>query len=348
MHRRIVPTPIAMNHRITLTPSQHIITARDDESILDAALRQGVSLPYGCRDGVCGACRAKVTEGPFDHGDTSEHALPQGERAHGFALLCRARAQGDLTVSCRVEEADAPRPRTLPCRVRQLTRPAEDVTILQLRLPASERFEFRPGQYLDILLGDGRRRSFSIANAPREDGTLELHIRHVPGGAFTERVFTSLKERDILRFEGPLGSFRLLADGRDIVLLAGGTGFAPVKAILEAAWQATETRPIRLYWGARNASGLYLDELARGWAASRAGFEYVPVLSEPDATWQGRTGLVHEALMADLPDMSGATVYACGAPAMIAAARKDLTMHCRLPETCFLADAFTFSSDSER
>jgi CDP-4-dehydro-6-deoxyglucose reductase len=239
--------------------------------------------------------------------------------------------------------------KTLPCRVQKMQRLAPDVMLLQLKLPASERLQFLAGQYIDILLKDGRRRSFSIANAPEADECLELHVRRVPGGHFTAHVFEAMKERDILRFEGPHGEFFLREDGaKPVILLAGGTGFAPIKAMVEDAIHRKSGRPMVLYWGARDRAGLYLHELAEGWAASRDGFRYVPVLSEPPAgdAWQGRTGLVHRAVMADFPDLSGHQIYACGAPAMIDAARQDLIGRCGLKNEDFFADAFTFSAES--
>jgi CDP-4-dehydro-6-deoxyglucose reductase len=239
--------------------------------------------------------------------------------------------------------------KTLPCRVQKLARLAPDVMLLQLKLPASERLQFLAGQYIDILLKDGRRRSFSIANAPQADDYLELHVRQVPGGHFTSHVFQAMRARDILRLEGPHGDFFLREDSaKPVVLLAGGTGFAPIKAIVEHAFHQKSMRPMALYWGARDRAGLYLHELAERWAASHPGFMYVPVLSEPLNAdgWQGRTGLVHQAVMADFPDLSGHQVYACGAPAMIEAARFDLISRCGLKNEDFFADAFTFAAES--
>jgi CDP-4-dehydro-6-deoxyglucose reductase len=335
-----------MSHQITILPGGKTFLANDDETLLDAALRQGVGLPYGCRDGACGACKGSVLEGQVEHGPAKPHALSAAERAAGKALFCCASARSDLAIECRqVSDAAEVPARTLPTRVQKLTRPADDVAIIELKLPDKERLPFRPGQYVDILLRDGRRRSFSLANAPHDDLRLELHVRHIPGGAFTDHVFSTMKERDILRINGPHGSFYLRQDSaKPILLVAGGTGFAPIKAIVEHARHAGNERPMTLYWGARDRAGLYLHDLALGWSD----LAYVPVLSAPaaDDHWRGRVGLVHEAVMADLPDLSGYQVYCCGAPAMVDAARRDFTQRCALPEEAFFADAFSYAVDS--
>jgi CDP-4-dehydro-6-deoxyglucose reductase, E3 len=238
--------------------------------------------------------------------------------------------------------------KTLPARIEKLERLAPDVIDMHLRLPASERLQFWAGQYIDILLKDGRKRSFSLANAPHDDALLQLHIRYVPGGVFTEQVFNSMKVRDILRFNGPHGSFYLREEStKPMILLAGGTGFAPIKAIVEHAIAEECQRPMVIYWGAKARVDLYMDALPQQWAASQPNIRYVPVLSEPSAedAWTGRTGLVHQAVMADFPDLSGHQVYACGSPAMIEAAKADFTGRCNLPEEEFFADVFSFSAN---
>ena len=222
------------------------------------------------------------------------------------------------------------------------------MVILQLKLPANERLQFLAGQYIEFILKDGARRSFSMANAPHDDEFLQLHVRHVPGGSFTDHVFKTMKERDILRFEGPLGSFFLHESEKPIVFVASGTGFAPIKAIIESALKHEIGRPMTLYWGGRRPKDLYLDALARQWAAEYAAlFEYVPVISDalPEDQWIGRTGFVHRAVMADLPDLSGVQVYACGVPIMVESARRDFTHECGLPIDEFFADSFTTQAD---
>jgi CDP-4-dehydro-6-deoxyglucose reductase len=339
-----------MTYQVTLSPSQHTFLVDADAPLLESALHQAIGLPYGCKSGVCGACKGKVLSGAFSHGSASEYALSPSEREQGFTLLCCATAHTDLTIEIREIQSSADYPvKIMPARVQSMHLAAPDVMILQLKLPASEKLRFRPGQYIDILLKSGERRSFSIANAPHVGDVLELHVRQVTGGQFTGHVFNSMKARDILRLEGPLGSFYLHEDSTTpIILLAGGTGFAPIKAIVEDAIETRETRTRRsmhLYWGASDPAGLYLDELARQWAANEPWFRYTPVVSSnavfPD--WTGRTGLVHHVLMADYHDLSAHRVYACGSPAMIAAAKDDLLTQCGLTADAFFSDAFTFS-----
>ena len=336
-----------MSHQITVQPSGRQFSAEANETILDAALRQGLTLPYGCKDGACGACKGKVIAGTVDHGKAQAHSLTDAEREAGLALYCCAQAQSDLTIECKQLGAVGDIPvKTLPARIEKFERLAPDVVELHLRLPASERLQFRAGQYIDILLKDGRKRSFSLANAPHDDALLQLHIRHVPGGFFTEQVFTTMKVRDILRFNGPHGSFYLREESaKPVILLAGGTGFAPIKGIVEHAIAANCQRPLIIYWGARARVDLYQHALPESWAASHPNIRYIPVLSEPAAgdDWSGRTGLVHQAVLADFPDLSGYQVYACGAPVMIDAARRDFVAQ-GLPEEEFFADAFTFSA----
>ena len=335
-----------MSHQITVQPSGRQFVADADESILDAALRQGLTMPYGCKDGACGSCKGRVLAGTVDHGKTQ--ALTDADQAAGLALFCCARACSDLTLEIRQLGSASDIPvKTLPSRVEKLERLAPDVMAMHLKLPASERLQFLAGQYIDILLKDGRKRSFSLANAPHDDALLQLHVRHVPGGVFTDQVFTTMKVRDILRFNGPHGSFHLREDSpKPLILLAGGTGFAPIKAIVEHAIAEQCARPMHIYLGARARVDLYQNELPEQWAAQHANISYVPVLSEAaaGAQWSGRRGRVHQAVVADFPDLSSHQVYACGAPPMIDAARRDFTSICRLPEEEFFADAFTFAS----
>lgn len=337
-----------MTFQISLQPSGHAFQAPADQTLLDAALAAGVLLPHGCRDGACGACKGRLVSGQIESASCAPNALSDAERAGGMILCCRAQARSDLVLEiANVSRAGDIPIKKLPCRVQTLRRLAPDVMLIELKLPASEAgFRFLAGQYIDFLLADGKRRSFSLANAPGDSGVLELHVRRVPGGQFTTHVFEKMKERDILRIEGPLGGFHLREDStRPILLLAGGTGFAPIKSIVEAAIARGETRPMTLYWGSRDRAGLYLHELAESWTHKLPGFRYIPVLSEADPTWNGRSGLVHQALLADLPELSGYEVYACGAPAMIDAARRDFHAH-GLADDAFFADAFTFATDS--
>jgi CDP-4-dehydro-6-deoxyglucose reductase, E3 len=338
-----------MTHQITIRNTGHQFPARDDESILQAALSAGLVLPYGCRDGACGTCKGKLIEGRLDYGRYSEKVLTAAEREQGYALFCQAKPLSDLVIEAReVRRAGDIPVKKLPARLQKMERVANDVMILYLKLPANERLQFLPGQYVDLLLKDGTRRSFSIGNAPHDDEFVQLHVRHVAGGSFTDHVFTAMKERDILRFEGPLGTFFLREESdKPIVFVASGTGFAPIKAIIEAALKKGVTRPMTLYWGGRRPRDLYLNELPLKWAAGQPPLKYVPVISDalPEDHWTGRTGFVHRAVMQDFPDLSGHQVYACGVPIMVDSARRDFCAQCRLPENEFFADSFTTAAD---
>ena len=335
-------------HSVTIQPSGQRIEVEEGEAILAAALRQGVVLPYGCKNGACGSCKGKILLGSVDYGVYQPKTLTEEEKALGKALFCQAKPLSDVVIEARtVGAVKGIEVKTLPCRVQKLERVADDVMIVHLKLPASERLAFLAGQYLDFLLKDGSRRSFSMGCAPHEGGELQLHVRHVAGGAFTDHVFGKMKERDILRFEGPLGTFFLREDStKPIVFVASGTGFAPIKAIIEEAVHKGIARPMTLYWGGRRPRDLYLNALAEDWVA-RGLLTYVPVVSEalPEDHWTGRTGFVHRAVMQDLPDLSGHQVYACGVPVMVDAARKDFTATCKLPEEEFYADSFTTQAD---
>ena len=332
---------------VTLQPSGQQFQVEEGESILAAALRQDFVLPYGCRNGACGSCKGKLLEGRVDYGVYQKKALPDEEKAQGKALFCQARPLGDVVIEARTIGAVKDiQVKTLPCRVQKLERLADDVMALHLKLPANERLQFLAGQYLEFLLKDGSRRSFSMANAPHDDALLQLHVRHVSGGQFTDHVFGKMKERDILRFEGPLGTFFLREDSaKPIVFVASGTGFAPIKSIIEAARHKGVARPMTLYWGGRRPRDLYMDGLAQSWAG--ADFRYIPVVSDalPEDGWSGRSGFVHRAVMQDFPDLSGVQVYACGVPIMVDSARKDFTTLCKLPEEEFFADSFTTQAD---
>jgi CDP-4-dehydro-6-deoxyglucose reductase len=336
-----------MSCNVTIRPSGHRFTVDADETVLAAALREGFNLPYGCRNGACGTCKGRLLAGEIDYGNYQSTALSEAERANGLALFCCATPLGDLEIECReVGAAKDIQIRKMPCRVERMERAAEDVMVVHLRLPQSERLQYLAGQYVDIIMKDGQRRSFSMANAPHADELLQLHIRNY-GGAFSRHAFERMKARDILRFEGPYGSFFLREDSTSpVILLASGTGFAPIKAIVEHVFHVGTTRPIRLYWGGRRRSDLYMNALAEQWAAEHPGFGYVPVLSEPSVEdgWTGRMDLVHRAVMADYPDLSGYQVYACGNPLMVEAARTDFTQRCNLPEAEFFSDAFTPAS----
>ena len=346
-----------MTFTVSLSPSGKTVSIDGEMHILEAALRQGVVLPYGCKNGACGSCKARILSGEHIQDPHQPGALTAEESKGGLALLCCARAASDLVVEARVVQAAGEIPiRRMPCRVTSIDRLAPDVLVVRLQLPASERLQYLAGQYVDLLLRDGTRRSYSMAAAPGTADGLELHIRHSPGGKFTDTAFgvvePALKVRDILRLEGPLGTFFLREDSdKPILMVASGTGFAPIKAMVEQAAVLVQSknfkRPITLYWGGRRPHDLYMDELCRRWVAELPGFSYIPVVSNalPQDEWRGRTGFVHHAAVTDFPDMSGCQVYVCGAPIVVDASRRDFIEDCHLPMEEFYADAFITAAD---
>ncbi|MDA8391000.1 MAG: CDP-6-deoxy-delta-3,4-glucoseen reductase [Gammaproteobacteria bacterium] len=338
-----------MKVKVRIEPSGHEFETLPGETILEAALREGFRLPYSCRNGACGTCKGRVLEGDVTLGDYEAKALTEADRQAGWALFCRAVPQTAVVIEAR--EIGAAKDiviKTLPARVVRLERLAPDVMRLMLKLPQNERLQYLAGQYIDILLKDGRRRGFSLANAPEEDELLELHIRHVPGGLFSGHVFESMQERALVRLEGPLGTFFLREDdaARPVILVAGGTGFAPMKALLEHAFRTHSTRSFHLYWGVRARTDLYLPELPPQWVRTHANFRYTPVLSQPgvDDHWEGRVGYVHTAVVEDYADLSGHEVYACGPPQMIEAARQAF-QKAGLPDDRLYYDAFEYARD---
>ena len=338
-----------MTFQVSLTQSGRQFSCDADETVLNAALRQGIGLPYGCKNGACGSCKGKLSNGQVEHGPHQQRALSEAEAAEGFTLLCCAKPVSDIAVDVREIAASSDYPiKKLPTRVHKLEKLSDDVMLVSLQLPATEKFAYRAGQYIEFLLRDNKRRSYSMANASHNGEHLTLHIRHMPGGLFTDQVFSTMKERDILRFEGPHGSFFLREDSdKPIILLASGTGFAPIKALMEQLIHMKSERQVVLYWGGRRPSDLYMSALCEEWAASLPNFRYVPVISDAQAEdqWQGRTGFVHQAVMADIADMSGYQVYACGAPVVVESAKRDFSAQCQLPADEFYADSFTSEAD---
>ncbi|CAG2153711.1 CDP-6-deoxy-L-threo-D-glycero-4-hexulose-3-dehydrase reductase [Cupriavidus yeoncheonensis] len=337
-------------HPVTFEPVGHTLPVREGDTILAAALSHNFPLPHGCRTGTCGTCKARVLEGEVDHGDSDGCVLSAAERAQGYALLCQAKPRSALAIASSVvrENMDIPIVR-LPCRVQQLERLAHDVMRIRLRLPARQRLKFLPGQYINIVMPGGIRRSLSMANSPQDEELVELHLRNY-GGPFSTHVFNVLKENDLLRIEGPVGAFFVREQSaKPIIFVASGTGFAPIKAMIEHEASKGSGRPMNLYWGGRRPADLYLDALAKTWQ-EKYGVRYVPVVSEARAedAWQGRTGFVHRAVMEDHPDLSGHQVYACGAPIVVQSARDDFINVCRLPETEFFADIFVSGGSKVR
>jgi len=344
--------PTAPSRVVRLEPSGNTFTVAPGETLLEAALRQNIGLPYGCRNGACGSCKGILRSGELAYDEYQERALHDNERAAGKALTCCTHPVTDIVFEVReLSGAKDLSIRTLPCRVERVDRPADDVAILYLKLPTGERLQFLAGQYIDILLKEGKRRSFSLANAPHDDQLLQLHVRKSPNGAFSNYVFEQMKERAILRFEGPLGTFYLREDSdKPMIFVAGGTGFAPVKAQLEHLFHHGDDRPKVLYWGARAKKDLYLPEIPLRWQEEHPEFSYVPVLSEPqpEDAWQGRIGFVHQAVLDDFPSLANYQVYACGAPAMTDLARQTFVEQRELPEDEFYCDAFTPSVDPKK
>lgn len=345
---------IDMSLSVTIAPSGRQFSVSRDDTILSAALRESVGLPYGCKDGACGSCKCKLLEGRVIHGAHQAKALSEQEEAQGYVLTCCATPQTNVVLEARQVVGLNDHPvQKMPVRVISLTKAAPDVMVMRLQLPSNQQFNFHAGQFIEFILPGGVRRSYSMANAPHtvpQDGvnSMELHIRHMPGGVFTDQVFSTMKARDILRIEGPMGSFFVRDESqRDMVLLASGTGFAPIKAIIEHLTHIDNKRMAHLYWGCRGPRDVYLHEWAQAQANALPWLRYTPVISEPKRldNWRGRVGLVHEAVLQDLPDLSAFDVYACGAPIMVESAKRDFTLRAGLPAEQFFADAFTSARD---
>ena len=341
-----------MTFQISVQPSGRTFTVEPDEAMLGAGIRQGIGLPYGCKDGACGSCKCKKLEGTVIHGPHQSKALSDEEEANGFVLTCCGVPQSDVVLESRqVTEAGAFAIRKMPARVASLERKSHDVMAIKLQLPASDPFVYHAGQYVEFLLRDGSRRSYSMANAPHNGPGVELHIRHMPGGKFTEHVFGVMKEKEIQRIEGPFGSFYLREESdKPMVLLASGTGFAPIKALIEHMQFQGITRPATLYWGGRRPEDLYMDDWVQARLLEMPNLAYIPVISDATAedAWTGRTGFVHRAVLEDFPDLSGFQVYACGAPIVVDSARKDYSELGGLPEEEFYADSFITEADKAR
>jgi len=339
----------AASFAISVQPSGIQFEAQPGESLLAAGIRQGIGLPYGCKDGACGSCKCKLVSGQVAQSNFQRKALSEDEEAQGFVLTCSAKALSDITLESRqVTPAGALPVKKMPTRVSSLTRKTDDVMVMQLQLPANDTFVYRAGQYVEFILRDGARRSYSMANAPSQGPGVDLHIRHMPGGRFTDLVFGSMKEKDILRIEGPMGSFFLREESsKPMVFLASGTGFAPLKALLEHMQHCGINRPVTLYWGGRRPADLYMDDWVRAQCDAMPNLRYVPVVSDalPEDAWQGRTGFVHRAVLEDFPDLSSHQVYACGAPVVVDSAKRDFGALAGLPEDEFFADAFTSEAD---
>jgi len=333
----------AREAHVTLHPGAVPVIARAGETLLEAGLRAGLALPFDCRAGGCGQCLCTVLNGRVDLGAYQPAALTDAMRARGQALMCCAVAEEDVEIDVAgvATLRPAAAPRRWHGRVESLERLADEVMQVRIALPGGERLSFTAGQYINIVLPDGQRRAFSFANPPHDNATIELHVRRIPGGRFTTQVFEAMKPGDAIEFEGPLGRFALHDSQRPILFVAGATGFAPVKSIIEDAFHRGIARPMQLYWGVREAKDLYALELTQRWQREHANFSVVPVLSHAaaDTAWPGRRGLVHEAMLADHPDLTGCEVYACGSVKMVEAAVPAFVAQ-GLDESFCFSDAF--------
>ena len=332
-----------MTHTITL-PDQTTFTANDGETVLAAAARQNLNPPHSCKSGVCGQCKAELVSGDIQMGEHSEQALSEAEKAQGKILMCCTTAQSDISINIPGYNANALPVRTLPARIESIVF-KHDVALLKLALPKAPLFAFYAGQYIDLLLPGNVSRSYSIANSPDQEGILELHIRRRENGVCSEMIFGSepkVKEKGIVRIKGPLGSFTLQEDsGKPIILLATGTGYAPIRSILLDLIRQDSSRAVHFYWGARHQDDLYSLEEAQELTGRLKNARFTPVLSKAAEDWQGEKGYVQTAAAKDYPDLSGYEVYACGSVAMTESAKSVLTAQCNLPETTFYSDAFS-------
>jgi len=350
---------------VLLEPLGRTILADAERSVLEAALAAGLNLPHSCKSGHCTSCRALLRAGEIAYpGGRRPAGLMAHEAEAGRVLLCQAQPRSDLVLEVRSvfragagigadavpgaaveggpgpEAAAAIEIRRLPCRVDAKRLLAPDVMQLLLRLPAVESMPFQPGQYLDVLLEGGRRRSFSIASPPHDSARLELHVRHAPAGGFTTALFDAMPVGTLLRIEGPIGQFIYAPSTAPLLLIAGGTGFAPIKSLLRHVLEVEKTtRPVHFYWGARRAIDVYEHALVRGWTRRHPNLRFVPVLSEAGAqppegddagvdgvarSW--RAGWVHQVAAADLGhELSRCDVYVAGPPALVEAVRTDFS-----------------------
>ena len=339
-----------MSFEVIVQPSGHQFTVKKGEPILDAALRQGISFPYGCRTGTCGTCLGKVLSGTVEYPQGLPLSLMEHEHEQSKALFCSAIATSSLEIEMQeMSGATDIHVKTLPARVVSLHKLSHDVMEMTLKLPSTQNLPFRAGQYIEFLLRDGKRRSFSLANSPNNEEYLELHLRLLEGGYFTQHVFNEMKEKALVRINGPLGTFFIADDSkRPLIFVAGGTGFAPIKSMVEQLIEEGDKREIHVYWGVRAKHDLYSDHLPKKWAYQNDNIHYVPVLSEAEESdnWDGREGFVHEAIATDFDDLSQLDVYMAGPPPMIKAAKEQFSRQ-GLPEDQLFSDSFEFSADSQ-
>lgn len=333
-----------MTYQISITGEDIAFDCEDGETVLDAAERAGFAIPYSCRKGLCSSCEGDITKG-------AAQVRGQGRLAGATrdVLLCQARPLSDLEIAPRrIRKAERVTRKIFDAKIRKIERPAPDVAVVHMRFPIGNRAVFQAGQYLRVIMPDGDSRNYSLANPPHKNDGAELHIRHVPGGKFSETILTGLEKGAMLSLELPYGDFTLSENNdQTAILIATGTGFAPIKSIVEHQIKQGATRPLHLYWGANTQGDLYMQALAQKWAQTYDWFTFTPVLSNPGDDWSGRTGLVHLAVLEDHPDMSQSEVYACGAPIMITSAQTDFCAQAQLKKTAFYSDPFVASGVSE-
>lgn len=332
---------MADNFTIKLSPNGGSFECGPGQTVLDAALAAGYWLPHSCRAGSCNSCHLPILEGEVAHDAPPADGVPVPP---GECRTCQAHALCNLTLDAPKVPAQAgQRVVTSGAKVVEVQHPSHDVVSIRLQVPASAGFSFQAGQYASVIMKDGARRSYSMANQPNAEGVVEWHIRRVEGGRFSTHAYDKLKAGAMLRIEGPFGSFLLQAGDAPVVLLASGTGYAPIAALLKTHGAELARRGAVLYWGGRTWADLYAVDSVEAWEAQYPGVRIVPVLSEAGPEWTGRTGFVHAAVLADLPDLSRHEVYACGNPLMIDAARASFTAEGGLPAASFFADAFVLN-----
>lgn len=340
-----------MSFNITIQPSGHTFTADDGESLLDASLNHGLSLPYGCRNGACGACKGKIVTGEVDYGDRNTSCLSDDDKAAGTVLCCQAQPIGDVVVNVKEISSTAEiKPKIMPARVIKLEKLSHDVMQLELKLPESQRMQFLAGQYVEILLKGGKRRAFSIANAPHQDDVIVLQIRHVPGGQFSGHVFEEMKEKALLRIEGPFGGFYLQEESdRPIIMIGGGTGYAPINGMLEHAHSLEMKNQFHLFCGIRAKRDIYMQGVAESLTQRMSNLDYTAVLSDPEASdnWAGATGFVHEEVLKQFADLSGFDIYMSGPPPMVNAAKAAFIKQGASEDNMY-SDAFEYSADAQQ
>jgi NAD(P)H-flavin reductase/ferredoxin len=331
-----------VSFKIQIQGSDEAFDCASSENLLDAAMRQGIEMPYSCRKGVCGNCKGRVVHGELVLG-TQGGSHETGVNQPDEHLFCRAQPASDLSIDPTSWHRVDPNARKIvQAKLFKKIQLASDVTQLQLRFSAGVRVKFKAGQYLQLLLPDGQRRSYSMANAPHESDSVQLHIRNLPRGYFSDTMLKNIQIGDLLKVELPHGDFWLREDSeRPLLMVAGGTGFAPIKSILDHIIRQKLQRKVHLYWGAREQEGIYANDLLARWSQQSPSWVIHPVLSElPDGSiWKGRLGFVHEAVQADFENLNDWDVYACGGMPMVTALR-GVCKQLGLPDANFYSDVF--------